>query len=231
MLGDRVVDQAAIDEIEDDLAGRGMGRQPGHDQPCRNTPTKRRAGPASVQQRSGRRNRLETTLHQSTALRQAEDEWFVLAFSGFANYDCGSQLTRRDQPEAGMHVISLRRLREFWGVHADAEEPLIRWFKLAEKAKWTNFAELRAVCPSADRVDQLTVINIGGNKYRLILEIFFQDRVILIRQVLTHKEYDKGEWKSRSPAREREVTERGNSMEEGTKPKGNGEDRSRRSRR
>jgi mRNA interferase HigB len=94
-----------------------------------------------------------------------------------------------------MHVISRKRLREFWKVHAAAEEPLARWFKLAEKAEWTNFTEMRADTPTADLVEHLTVVNIGGNKYRLILEVFFLDQVILVRHVLTHAEYDKGKWK------------------------------------
>jgi len=94
-----------------------------------------------------------------------------------------------------MHVISRKRLRDFWEVHAEAKEPLTRWFKLAEKAEWINFSESRADCPSADLVEHFTVVNIGGNKYRLILEIFFLDKVVLVRHVLTHAEYDKGKWK------------------------------------
>jgi mRNA interferase HigB len=95
-----------------------------------------------------------------------------------------------------MHVISRRRLREFWESHADAKEPLTRWYRLVSKAEWANFAQLKAQCPSADQVGHLTVINIGGNKYRLIIEVFLQDEVVLVRHVLTHKEYSKGEWKS-----------------------------------
>jgi antitoxin component HigA of HigAB toxin-antitoxin module len=63
-----------------------------------------------------------------------------------------------------------------------------------------DFAPLRRDFPSADRVDHLTVINIGGNRYRLILEIFFQDQVVLVRNMLTHREYDEGTWRARSPA-------------------------------
>ena len=48
-----------------------------------------------------------------------------------------------------MHVISRRRLREFWEVHADSEQALTRWYKLASKAEWTSFAEMKAACPSA----------------------------------------------------------------------------------
>ncbi|MGA2700115.1 MAG: type II toxin-antitoxin system HigB family toxin [Isosphaeraceae bacterium] len=95
-----------------------------------------------------------------------------------------------------MHVISRRRLREFWEVHADSEQVLTRWYKLASKAEWTSFAEMKAACPSADQVDDLTVVDIGGNKYRLIVEVFFRDQVVLVRHVLTHKEYDKGKWKA-----------------------------------
>lgn len=94
-----------------------------------------------------------------------------------------------------MHVISRKRLREFWEEHDDAKEPLIRWFKLAENAEWANFSELKADCPSADLVSHYTVINVAGNKYRLILETLFKDQVVLVWHVLTHADYDKDKWK------------------------------------
>lgn len=102
-----------------------------------------------------------------------------------------------------MHVISRRALREFWELHPEAEDPLRRWFKLATTAEWTSFAALRAECPSADYVEDLIVVNIGGNKYRLIIEVYFRDQVVLVRHVLTHAEYDKSKWKARNSVRKR----------------------------
>jgi len=39
------------------------------------------------------------------------------------------------------------------------------------------------------------VFNIGGNKYRLVAVIHFNAQKLFIRQVLTHAEYDRGDWK------------------------------------
>jgi mRNA-degrading endonuclease HigB of HigAB toxin-antitoxin module len=41
----------------------------------------------------------------------------------------------------------------------------------------------------------LTVFNIGGNKYRLIVDIDYQRQIIYIKHVLTHADYDKETWK------------------------------------
>jgi mRNA interferase HigB len=96
-----------------------------------------------------------------------------------------------------VHVISRRRLREFWIEHRDSEGPLSEWFKVARAAEWQKFADVRSYHPAADLVDDFVVFNIGGNKYRLITEIYFKDQVILVRYVLTHKDYDQGRWKAR----------------------------------
>lgn len=96
-----------------------------------------------------------------------------------------------------MHVISRKKLREFWEEHPDAEGPLGAWFKVAEKAQWEHFADLRSVYPHADLVGELTVINIGGNKYRLVIRINYNSGTVFIRHVLTHAEYDRGDWKKR----------------------------------
>jgi mRNA interferase HigB len=95
-----------------------------------------------------------------------------------------------------MHIISRRKLREFSQDHPDAREALDHWYNAARKAIWRNFSDLRATFGSADQVGHFVVFNIGGNEYRLIARIYFKDAVILIRHVLTHKEYDRGDWKS-----------------------------------
>ena len=94
-----------------------------------------------------------------------------------------------------MHIISQKRVAEFWQKHADAERSLRYWYKLTRDAQWRNFAELRQVFPSADQVGRLTVFNIGENKYRLIARVQYRFRKVYIRTILTHSEYDKENWK------------------------------------
>jgi len=94
-----------------------------------------------------------------------------------------------------MHVISRKTLKTFWEQHPDSQKALTRWFKIVQKTDFKNFVDLRVTFPSADLVDDLVVFNIGGNKYRLIASIHFNRSKIYIRYVLTHKEYDRGDWK------------------------------------
>ena len=94
-----------------------------------------------------------------------------------------------------MHVISFRRIREFFSNHRDAEGSLTAWYKVTKKANWQNLAELKSTYPSADLVGRYVVFNIGGNKYRLIARIVYRSRTIFVVAVMTHEEYDLGKWK------------------------------------
>ncbi len=99
-----------------------------------------------------------------------------------------------------MRVISLKRLREFWDLHPDAELPLRHWYKTTLKADWRNLSEVRQTYSHADGVrsksgETLTVFNIAGNKYRLIARIRYEFRLVNVRCVLTHRAYDEGKWK------------------------------------
>jgi mRNA interferase HigB len=62
--------------------------------------------------------------------------------------------------------------------------------------RFGNFAELKELFPSADQVANKTVFNIGGNKYRLIAALHYNRGRVYIRAILTHREYDKGNWKT-----------------------------------
>jgi len=105
----------------------------------------------------------------------------------------GSQERLPDRPRR-THIISRKKLREFSADHPDAQEPLNHWYNVARKARWCNFSDLRATFGSADQVGKFIVFNIGGNKYRLIVQIYYTDAVILIRHILSHDEYDQGGW-------------------------------------
>jgi mRNA interferase HigB len=94
-----------------------------------------------------------------------------------------------------MHVISEKKLREFWAKWPTAKEPLQAWHRVVEHADWESFADVRQVYPSADQVGRCTVFDIGGNKFRLVTVIHFNRGKVYIRQVMTHKEYDRGLWK------------------------------------
>lgn len=94
-----------------------------------------------------------------------------------------------------MHVISRRALKRFWEQYPDSKNSLSRWFKIVQSSDFAGFNELRATFPSADKVGDLIVFNIGGNKYRLITSIHFNRGKVYVRHVLTHSEYDRGAWK------------------------------------
>lgn len=94
-----------------------------------------------------------------------------------------------------MKVISNRALREFSERHADAGAPLQDWRRVIEKNTFANWSELKMAFNAVDKVGELYVFNIGGNKYRLIAYIRFQAQIVYVKAVLSHKEYDKGLWK------------------------------------
>jgi mRNA interferase HigB len=94
-----------------------------------------------------------------------------------------------------VRVIGRDVLAKFKRNHADARSSLDNWYHVVSSREWSSFAELRQVFPSADLVGSRYVFNIGGNKYRLIADVNFTAKTLLIRHVLTHQEYDRGGWK------------------------------------
>lgn len=94
-----------------------------------------------------------------------------------------------------MHVITRSRLAAFWEKHPEAKTSLLLWYKRSLAANWKTLIDVRESFPTADPVSNLTVFNIGGNKYRLIVFIDYTYQKIFIRHVLTHSEYDKNRWK------------------------------------
>lgn len=97
-----------------------------------------------------------------------------------------------------MHIITKKRLVNFWKKHQDTEKPLRVWHTIckSKNTKFKNFADLKTIFSSVDKVGKFTVFDIGGNKCRLITVIHYESHRIYIRAVLTHKDYDKDHWKN-----------------------------------
>jgi mRNA interferase HigB len=91
-----------------------------------------------------------------------------------------------------MHIITQTRLREFGKRFPDADRSLRAWERIMNAKRYRTPHEVKADFPSADFLKSgKTVFNSGGNKYRLVVLMMYEWGKVLVRHVLTHKEYDK----------------------------------------
>ena len=94
-----------------------------------------------------------------------------------------------------MPVIALSTLRSFWigkSAHADAREPTLAWYRYVLLAQWRAPGEVKRDFGTASILrDGRVVFNIAGNKYRLVVWINYPYRVVYIRFIGTHAQYDK----------------------------------------
>jgi mRNA interferase HigB len=111
------------------------------------------------------------------------------------NEDLNKNLSLRHHRPVPMKLISNKPLREFAALHPDADAPLQAWRRLIERGDYDSFSAPPATFATVDKVGPRLVFNIGGNKYRLVAANAFQPRIVWVKAVLTHSEYDKGAWR------------------------------------
>jgi mRNA interferase HigB len=91
-----------------------------------------------------------------------------------------------------MRVISRKKLREFWERHPDARSSLESWYEDVKHADWTMPDDIKTVYRNASFIAHNRVVfNIKGNQYRLIVLVQYTYRLVYIRFVGTHQEYNK----------------------------------------
>ncbi|MGH7184110.1 MAG: type II toxin-antitoxin system HigB family toxin [Nitrospiraceae bacterium] len=90
-----------------------------------------------------------------------------------------------------MRIIAKRTLRVFWDRHPQAKGPLEAWHQEVARAEWADPSVVKAQFSSASLLrDNRVVFNIGGNKYRLVVKINYPFRILYIRFVGSHREYE-----------------------------------------
>ncbi len=94
-----------------------------------------------------------------------------------------------------MRIIALSTLKAFWEEnpkYQDAKEPTLAWHRHTSHADWNSPAEVKQDFRNASILkDGRVVFNIAGNKYRLVVWINYTYRVVYIRFIGTHAQYDK----------------------------------------
>ena len=93
-----------------------------------------------------------------------------------------------------MRVIAKSTLKKFWEnpAYGDARGPLESWYEEALKAHWTSPQAVKDQYRNASILgNNRVVFNIGGNKYRLVVEMQYRAGIVWVKFVGTHAEYDK----------------------------------------
>ena len=91
-----------------------------------------------------------------------------------------------------MRIIARSTLKLFWIKYTDAEQPLKAWFEIVKASIWEKPNDIKEVFSSADILSNNRVVfNIKGNKYRLIVSVRYDLKIVYVRFIGTHAEYDK----------------------------------------
>ncbi len=91
-----------------------------------------------------------------------------------------------------VRVIAKKTLVEYYKKNKEIKSQLEAWYREAKNAEWKYSQEIKEKYRSASIIGgNRVVFNIKGNKYRLVTEINYQMKVVHIRFIGTHKEYDK----------------------------------------
>jgi mRNA interferase HigB len=94
-----------------------------------------------------------------------------------------------------MRIIALSALKRFWEdspEYIDARDPALAWYRHALKADWGAPADVKQDFRNASILKNGRVVfNIAGNKYRLVVWINYAYKVVYIRFIGSHAQYDK----------------------------------------
>jgi mRNA interferase HigB len=90
-----------------------------------------------------------------------------------------------------VRVVTEKRIREFIALESRAAGAMWRWIDVVESATWRNPGDLKATFASASFVGDLTVFDVGGNKYRIAGFVHYRRQIVYIKRIGAHEEYDK----------------------------------------
>jgi mRNA interferase HigB len=91
----------------------------------------------------------------------------------------------------GMEVYGEAALARFSRKHPASRRPLQRFLEIAKQANWPHFAAVKSTFAATDYVSGRLVFDIGGNKYRIVASVDFDERILVVDEVMTHEKYNR----------------------------------------
>jgi len=90
-----------------------------------------------------------------------------------------------------LRVYGEAAVAKFAAKHPPSRTPLQRFLEIVREADWPHFPSVKKSFAAVDYAPSTgaLIFDIGGNKYRLIARVDFEEQMLVVERVLTHNEY------------------------------------------
>jgi mRNA interferase HigB len=82
-------------------------------------------------------------------------------------------------------------MAEFSKKYTHCRKPLARFVAIATAAAWKHFPDVKKSFATADYANGRVIFDIGGNKYRVLAIVNYEEQRVDVQEVLTHEQYDR----------------------------------------
>jgi mRNA interferase HigB len=91
-----------------------------------------------------------------------------------------------------MEVFGKKILKEFCKTYTDAESQINSWLFELMRAQWQSPQEIKKRYITASILPNNGVVfNIKGNKYRIFVVVDYKNKMVMIKNIGTHADYEK----------------------------------------
>jgi mRNA interferase HigB len=90
-------------------------------------------------------------------------------------------------------VYGVAALEEFAKQHAASRKAPASFLAVVRAATWKHFPDAKQTFPATDyaAATGTLIFDIGGNKYRLIARVDFEEQTLFIQTVMIHQKYNR----------------------------------------
>jgi len=93
-----------------------------------------------------------------------------------------------------MKLVGVKTLHDYQRTHADVASQVDSWIQEVKVATWSTSHDVKRRYASADFFkNNHIVINLKGNKYRLLFRVNYKLGIVAVKKIDTHSKYNK--WK------------------------------------